>query len=62
MMKGILQKNQQEMNKHWQDRNKKLEEIRMMGIITKNQVEIFFLSYYKISMKISKKKKDKKMN
>ena len=38
VMRGMLEKNQEEMNKNWHNKNQQKENIRIMGIDSKHQV------------------------
>ena len=40
-MRGMLEKNQEEMNKNWQNKNQQRENIKIMGIDSIHQVIIF---------------------
>lgn len=44
-MKNMLRGNQEEMNKNWQNKNAHRENIRIMGMDSKQQVEIFLKNY-----------------
>ena len=39
-MKGMLEQNHQLMNQHWQNKNQQKENIKIMGIDSKNQVKV----------------------
>lgn len=41
-MRGMLEKNQEEMNKHWQIKNQHRENIKSMGIDSKQRVIFFY--------------------
>lgn len=38
-MRGMLEQNHQLMNQHWQIKNQQKENIKIMGLDTKNQVK-----------------------
>jgi len=39
----MLEQNHQLMNQHWQNKNQQKENIKIMGIDSKNQVKLFIL-------------------
>jgi hypothetical protein len=41
-MRGMLEQNNEIINQHWKNKNQQIENIKKMGIDSKNQVKLYY--------------------